>query len=104
MLFEQMKKIKPKVRYLLEKHPALRDCDAKLYATYISFECGGKEELLKMSGYALLTEIAKGKMTHFESVRRSRCKLQEQEPNLRGEKYDQRRRGGDDMRGKINDL
>ena len=104
MLFEQMKKIKDRVRFLLEKYPALRDCDTRLYATYISFELGGKEELMKMSGYALLTEIAKGDITHFESIRRCRTKLQEQDPTLRGEKYDQRKRGGDDMRGLINDL
>ena len=104
MLFDQMKKIKDKVRFLLEKYPALRDSDARLYATYVSFEVGGKEELMKMSGYALLTEIAKADITHFESIRRCRAKLQEQDVSLRGEKYDQRKRGGDDMRGQINDL
>jgi hypothetical protein len=104
MLFEQMKKIKDKVRFLLEKYPALRDSDTRLYATYVSFEIGGKDVLSKMSGYALLTEIAKGEITHFESIRRCRSKLQEQDVSLRGEKYDERKRGGDDMRGNIKDL
>ena len=99
-----MKKIKDKVRFLLEKYPALRDSDTRLYATYVSFEIGGKDVLSKMSGYALLTEIAKGEITHFESIRRCRSKLQEQDVSLRGEKYDERKRGGDDMRGNIKDL
>jgi hypothetical protein len=104
MLFDQMTKIKDRVRYLLEQYPALRDDDTRLYATYISFEMGGKEELLKMSGYALLTEIAKGEITHFESVRRVRSKLQEQDETLRGEKYAERHRQADVTKNQIKDL
>ena len=104
MLFDQMTKIKDRVRFLLEKYPVLRDDDTRLYATYISFELGGKEELQKMSGYALLTEIAKGEITHFESVRRVRSKLQEQDQSLRGEKYEQRHQHANSMRSNIKDL
>lgn len=104
MLFEQMTQIKERVRFLLEKYPVLRDDDTRLYATYLSFQLGGKTALEKMSAYALLTEIANGNLTHFESVRRVRSKLQEQEESLRGEKYEQRHQHAEATRKNINDL
>jgi len=103
-LFGQMKQVKDRVRLLLEKHPHLRDDDYKLYATFIAYEIGGKDKLKQMSGYALLTDIADGKYVHFESVRRIRQKIQEQEPNLRGENYNKRRRGGEETSKRIGDL
>jgi hypothetical protein len=104
MLFDQMTKIKDRVRYLLEQYPALRDDDTRLYATYLSFQLGGKQQLVDMSGYDLLTKIANGDLTHFESVRRVRTKLQEQDETLRGEKYAERHRQADVTRNQIKDL
>ena len=49
MLFDQMTKIKDRVRYLLEQYPALRDDDTRRYATYLSFQLGGKQLLVDMS-------------------------------------------------------
>ena len=103
-LFGQMKAVKDRVRLLLEKHPHLKDNDYKLYATFIAYEVGGVDKLKETSGYALLTAIANGKYAHFESVRRVRAKLQEQEPNLRGENYAKRKRGGDETAKNIGSL
>jgi hypothetical protein len=93
-LFGQMKMIKDRVRLLLETYPHLRDNDYKLYATFIAFEVGGVENLKRISGHTLLTDIADGKHTHFESVRRVRQKLQEEDEKLRGDSYDKRKKGG----------
>jgi hypothetical protein len=103
-LFGQMKMVKDRVRLLLEKHPHLRDNDYKLYATFIAYEIGGVDNLKNVSGYTLLTDIADGKYTHFESVRRCRAKLQEQVPELRGEVYNKRKRGGEDTSKSIASL
>lgn len=103
-LFGQMKAVKDRVRLLMEKHPHLKDNDYKLYATFIAYEIGGVDKLKETSGYALLTDIADGKYTHFESVRRVRAKLQEQEPSLRGENYAKRQRGGDETSKNIGNL
>ena len=103
-LFAQMKMVKDRVRLLLEKYPHLRDNDYKLYATFIAFEVGGVDNLNKISGYTLLTDIADGKYTHFESVRRVRAKLQEQDETLRGEVYGKRKRGGEDTSKSIASL
>lgn len=103
-LFGQMKQVKDRVRFLLEKHPHLRDNDYRLYATFIAYEVGGSDNLNKISGYTLLTDIADGKYTHFESVRRCRAKLQEQVPELRGEVYLKRKRGGEDTSKSIGSL
>lgn len=103
-LFGQMKQVKDRVRLLLEKHPHLRDNDYKLYATFIAYQIGGIDKLKEISGHALLTEIANGKYAHFESVRRVRAKLQEQEPNLRGGEYAKRKRGGKETAKNIGSL
>lgn len=103
-LFEQMKMVKDRVRLLLEKYPHLRDNDYKLYSTFIAFEIGGIDKLKEVTGFTLLTDIANGKYTHFESVRRCRAKLQEQEETLRGENYYKRKKGGDDTSKNIGTL
>ena len=104
MLFDEMKKIKDRVRFLLEKYPELRDDDTRLYATYISFQLGGKNKLMEISGYNLLIKIAQNEVSHFESVRRVRSKLQEQDATLRGERYLERQRQAGVTRNQIKDL
>jgi hypothetical protein len=104
MLFNQMKTIKSRVKFLLEKYPALREDDFRLYATYISFQVGGKTKLEQINAYEFLTRLANGDLAHFESVRRDRQKLQEQVPELRGANYEKRKRGGDSMSKNIHDL
>lgn len=99
-----MTKIKDRVRVLLEAHPSLRDDDTRLYATYIAYEKGGLDFLKNLSAIDLLREISSGKITHFESVRRVRCKIQEKEPSLRGTKYKQRKEDGTRTTKIINDL
>jgi hypothetical protein len=83
--FNQMKRIKERVKFLLTKTPHLRDSDAKLIATFWHSEIGGTEKLELMTGMDLLHLFANGKLTSTESIRRVRCKIMEQYPELRGE-------------------
>lgn len=73
------KEIKQNVRRLLERHPETRDCDLKLVSMYWS-EIDGFSDLLP-------SDIYNGDVTHFESIRRTRQKLQMEFEELRGYKY-----------------
>jgi hypothetical protein len=79
------------VKSALTDYPELRDSDAKLIAILWTVE-------LSESGYALsnlptqkfMQILADGKLTSSETITRVRRRLQEQYPELRGAKYNQR--------------
>lgn len=103
-LFIQMKNVKGKVEYLLKKTPHLRDDDYKLIATYWWNEIGGKDKCEFMTGMDFLTMFSGQKLTHPESIRRVRQKLQEQQPLLRGSNYRKRQDDGNDNNTNIHAL
>ncbi len=73
-----------KVFSILTDNEAARDDDLLLLT-----EIWGKEsKAANVDGF--LTEISQGQLTHFETIRRMRQKLQEKHPNLRGKNYDSR--------------
>jgi hypothetical protein len=102
-LFNQMKNIKEKVAFILETKPALRDDDNKLIASFYVYELG-KSKVEQMSAMSLLTELAYGNLTSPESIRRVRQKLQEERKDLRGEKYSERIKDGDETKSNIKNL
>jgi hypothetical protein len=75
---------KDKVKGLLEASANCRDDDNVLIATM------WYEENLAESLSAFLNDLANGKLTSPESIRRCRQKLQEENPSLRGDNYKQR--------------
>jgi len=89
--FQDFKTVKDKVRFLLQTNPALRDNDMKLIATYYFHEIG-KEQIDSMNAYDLLTKISSSKMTNFESIRRLRMQLQQNDEELRGSEYKNRKK------------
>lgn len=89
--FNDFKTVKDKVRFLLQTNPALRDNDMKLIATYYFHEIG-KEQIDSMNAYDLLTKISSSKMTNFESIRRLRMQLQQNDEELRGSEYKNRKK------------
>ena len=99
-IFEQMKNKKDRIEKLLECNPKLRDCDYKLIATYMYHEVG-KDKLIKMSGFDLLTMLSKGELTNTETIRRVRAKIQEDRKDLRGDSYKKRGEDGDDISNRI---
>lgn len=74
--------IKQNVRMLLEMFPETRDCDLKLTARYWA-------KFDTCSDY--ISQLYNGHLTHFESIRRMRQKLQEQNEELRGVRYKTRK-------------
>jgi len=80
-------KTKEKVKYWLEKFTHLRDNDYRLcsniwheeFKTYDINGDSSAQDFLKI--YSL------GKLTSAPSIKRARAKLQEENPELRGEKY-----------------
>ncbi len=98
-----MKNIKEKVAYLLEVKESLRDDDNKLIASFFVNEIG-RAKIDTMSAMDLLELIGFGKLTSTESIRRVRCKLQEDRPELRGKNYKERQEEGNSVRGQINNL
>jgi len=74
------------VTKLLKDHEHLRDDDNKLIATVWYYQLPKVEEAV-MDFLYLLSD---GKLPSFESITRCRRKLQELNPELRGELWDQR--------------
>lgn len=77
-----------KVRYLLETHPEDRDDDFLLYLDCCKY-------YTDMPTWAVSFEEAMSRhkklgMPSYESITRARRKMQEQHPELRGEKYQMR--------------
>jgi hypothetical protein len=99
-----MKNTKEKVEYLLRKTPHLRDDDYKLIATFWWNEIGGKTKCEMITGMDFLTMFSQGKLTHPESLRRVRAKLQEQNSELRGESYKRRNDEGTENKTNIHSL
>jgi len=99
----KIKKVKERIIYYLTQYPHLRDNDEKLIATiwkdYITQNYGSTT---KMSGYYVLGLLADGSLPNPESIRRSRCKIQETTPQLRGVKYNKRKSNDDDIKGDLN--
>jgi hypothetical protein len=89
--FQDFKTVKDKVKFLLETNPVLRDNDMKLIATYYFHEIG-KEEIDNLNAYDLLTKISSSKMTNFETIRRLRMQLQQNDESLRGSEYKNRKK------------
>lgn len=84
------KSVKDRVKYILSHLPKNRDDDHLLLANIWLQELKSQglppEEAKKFCSY-----IAENKLTHPESIRRIRAKLQNDYPELRGSKYSLRR-------------
>jgi len=89
-MWSKLKKTKDKVKLLLEQHPHLRDSDSKLISSFWYFELG--DSINNIKAVEMLKLYCDGALSCPESIRRCRAKIQEQEPELRGESYYKRNR------------
>jgi hypothetical protein len=89
-MFEKTLKTGLLVEKILRQHPEYRDDDYRLIA-YVLYIHGGEKKLEQISALEFLQNFAAGKYPHPESIRRMRAKLQEQYPELRGNKYEKRK-------------
>lgn len=84
--------IKAAVRAFLVAHKALRDDDLRLLSNvWAKWLISRGFDLDKMTVRDFFKYLSSGKLPHPESVRRTRQKLQETTPELRGEKYTERK-------------
>lgn len=71
----------------MEKRPYLRDDVQKVIA---NIWCDETKDLQLLSGFAVMKMIAEGKYTDPQYIGRAWRKVQEECPELRGEKYEER--------------
>jgi len=74
--------IKDNVTYLLRNFPETKDCDLKLTARYWA-------KFDNCSDF--ISQLYNGNLTHFESIRRMRQRLQQDNEDLRGLRYKTRK-------------
>lgn len=83
--------LKEAVRMCLIAAPMYRDNDRKLLARIWALYLEAKGKSLKeISAYELMVMFVQEEVPHFESIRRTRQKIQETIPELRGKKYKER--------------
>jgi len=86
-----MKPIKEKVKVLLKCYPKLRDSNEELYAEYLYIYVFKKNErFFKVTLFDFLKGIEFTNAPSLESIARFSRQIQEQQPELRGEQYEQR--------------
>jgi len=76
-----MMNTKDMVAYLLQHKPETRDCDIKLMSVIYRRLCEGKD---------FFTEFEAKRLPSPETIRRWRCKHQEENEELRGVNYNDR--------------
>jgi hypothetical protein len=87
-----------KVKSILLNHPKTRDCDELLLVKiWISENDSIRDETF----YYFATLFASGKLTSPESVRRTRAKLQQEFPELRGKLYEERHRRTEEIKSQL---
>ncbi len=89
------KKLKERVKELLVNQIDTRDNDNLLISQI------WLDEGVPVNSIDFLIKYSKGGFTSAESIRRARQKLQEEHENLRGEKYNERQRKGEEIRQTI---
>jgi hypothetical protein len=82
---------KQQVTYWLKKHPSLRDNDNRLCANIWAVELTKLGHSHKTSAVEFLSLYAENRLTSAPSIKRARAKLQEDHPELRGQKYNNRK-------------
>ena len=80
------------VKAMLAEYPHLRDDDQKLMANiWYKHICDDyMDDAGALSAFDLLQMLSDGKFPSYESISRCRRKLQEEYPDLRGDKYEER--------------
>ena len=85
-----VKKLAEKVEAVLVEWPVTRDNDHQLICMIWMKELGGKSEVKAMSAWDFLAKFNNRKISNVASIIRCRCKLQEDNKDLRGKKYEER--------------
>lgn len=97
------KKIKEVIQDLLTKQDSLKDNDERLAANVLhqALKLLGKDPAT-LSAYSLLQLYADNKLPTIDYITRVRRKLQESNPDLRGEAYAKRKQKAEEVKRNIN--
>ena len=98
------KKLKNRVKELMEDYPITRDDDSRLVCNIWWQEAGGSETIQKLMAPDFLSKIVDRSLSSWETITRVRRKLQEEIPDLRGKKWDARHNKQDDVVGELHDM
>ena len=94
--------LQEKVEILLIKYPSLRDCDKLLAAKMWEIELRKQNLNLKTTTISIFLSLYQdGKLSNAELISRSRRKLQQTIPELRGDAWDERHSEGERTRRTI---
>ena len=99
---QKMTKVLDQVKILLTNHSHLRDDDEKLMATMWFKHMGKKLE--EMSAFDLLKQLSVSNLPSYESISRCRRKLQEECPELRGEKWEKRHKSQENVKEDLDNV
>lgn len=97
----KLNKNKDKIYKLLVNNGHLRDSDLKLIACIWYSEVPNINDL---TAYEFLQKFSNGELSNPESIRRSRQKLQETIPALRGAKYFKRQQNQIEVKQQLNNF
>ena len=86
---QRMTNILPSVKAMLQENPRLRDSDERLMAN-MWYKSIGEDEIMNLTAINLLQKLSDGDLPSYESISRCRRKIQEEVPELRGEKWKER--------------
>mgnify|MGYP003132751080 CR=1 FL=1 len=97
-----IKGVEGRVRHILTNFHETRDDDMKLFGMIIyDFYNMSRNLLESKTGFELMGKIFHSKVPHFTSVLRCRQKLQEQCPDLRGKKYNDRKKHAEKVKQEL---
>lgn len=101
----KIKDMQNRVESLLKRFPAYRDCDTKLVAHIWMEQVGGVERMKEINLHDWMKMwIDNPNIASPDTISRARRKIQECNPDLRGEHYKLRKDQEKDVRGGISDL
>ena len=86
------------VEYVLSKHPEARDSDFRLYGWICAHLC---PEVMDMSFKRVLWQHKELDLPSFDTIQRTRQKLQHDKPELRGVAYKKRMEKQSEYRDKF---
>jgi hypothetical protein len=96
---KKLKTLKEKVEILLTKFPELRDDDKLLVTKMWFYELKKYEvEPTLMSAMQFFEIYQQNVLSNSDLITRSRRKIQEENPNLRGKTWDERHKEGEETR------
>lgn len=107
-MITQIKHIKKRVTALLKEKQEYRDNDNKLIARIWYDQTGtdkeGKSIAKQTTANDFLLAFREGQYVNPESIRRCRQKVQEQNPDLRGKSYKERKKAGQEFKQEIHSV